>query len=188
MKKLLQLLGCATLLFMFSCSDDDPKIVPEPEFVYKPFVIKAVNGTDPFAVSYALADHIGLGEACYTEMAVTDKGGVFSMTPYETALFCNSESYCTIMPSIPYYTLVSVDKVVENEDNVQLQSVAVANGECDNANIKVTKGEDNSFQLTLPAIDEDAEAPIYRMVFGCNFGENSPYNNVHAVVYVGRAE
>ncbi len=194
MKKLLQLLGCVSLLFMFSCSDDDPKIVPEPDYVYKPFVIKAVSGSDAPTLTYALADHVGLGEVCYTEMTLTYKEGVYDLKPYEYALFCNSESYCTTftMPLIPYYTLESVDKVVlvddDSDDSVGVQSVAVVNGECDNANIKVTKGEDNSFAVSVPAIAEGEEAPMYRLVFSCFYGENSPYNNVKAIVYVDRFE
>lgn len=187
MKKFLQLLGCATLLFMFSCSDDDPKIVPAPDSVYKPFQIKGESSSDVVTLTYALADHFGFGDVCYTEMTVSDAGGVFDFTPYENALFCNSESYTTLMPSVPVYTLASVDKVIAGVDGEKnLQSVPVTNGGCENGDIKVAKGENDSFVVTLPKIAEDAAKPVYRLVFSCNYGADSPYNNVKAVVYVDR--
>lgn len=187
MKKFLQILGCLSLVFLFSCSDDDPTPVAKPDYVYRPFEIAATNSKDAVAVSYALADHKGLNEVCYTDMTVSLNGGEFAMKPYQYALFCNANSYCTIMPSIPYYTLASVDKVITKAEGTEVQSVPVVGGQCENAGIKIMKGENNSFVLTMPVLDENAAKPEYRLTFSCDYGTDSPFNNVKAIVYVNRA-
>lgn len=183
MKKLLQLMGCLSMVFLFACSDDDPKVVPAPEYVYHAYEVKSPD-KDTFTMDNHIGDRKGTGDACYSDFHSTYKGGTYVFTPNETALFCNAEGYSTVMNAVPVYTLTGCDK--QTAEGFQAMPLTAAGG-VDTPEIKFTPGADNSYTLELPEMDPESESfPAFRLTFSCNFGEGSPYNNVKFVLYVNR--
>lgn len=183
MKKILQLLGCATLAFMCSCSDSDEPDMESQEWLFRPFYF--VSAT-PDNVGYSFQElcDFDANEAAYLNCFVPRTEGTYILKPRPDALICTTKTF-TPVPSKPTYTLI---KVITMDGSIPDGGErTVVNGQVDEADIKIIP-VGNNYEITLPALNDDYNLPIFRVEFSCNFGENSPFNDVKALVYVNRIQ